>query len=70
MKAFERRATHSDDLADIVAYLLNHGDLNVTAEKVEEYYREYSDSHWAAGWINPTEGVLEDFANYLEEIEV
>lgn len=70
MKAFERRSTHSDDLADIVAYLLNRGDLNTTTEKVEEYYREYSDSHWCAGWMNPTEGVLEGFANYLEEIEV
>lgn len=70
MKAFERHNRHFDDLANIVAYLINHGDLNISITQIEDLYREYSDSHWCAGWMNPTEGVLEGFANYLEEIEV
>lgn len=70
VKAFERRGCHADDLSDIVKYLLDRGDLNISITQVEGLYREYSDSHWCAGWMNPTEGVLEGFATYLEEIEV
>ena len=81
MKAFVPNETTSfdypEEMEEILAYLQDHGKLNIKPTEVERLYRAYSEEKWCAGWVTislPFGGVsyeiLESFANYLAEIDV
>ena len=73
MKAYEPHKTQFEfwvDMEMILNYLNANGKLNITPERVEELYEGYSEDVWCAGWMGVSEEILEDFANWLSEIEV
>ena len=73
MKAYEPHKTQFEfwvDMEMILNYLNDNGKLNITPERVEELYEGYSEDVWCASWMGVSEEILEDFANWLSEIEV
>ena len=73
MKAYEPHKTQFEfwvDMEMILNYLNANGKLNITPERVEELYEGYSEDVWCASWMGVSEEILEDFANWLSEIEV
>ena len=60
---------HPEDMKKILKYLRAHGDLQVSASTVENLYREYS-AIQCAGWLFATDETIEDFANWLNSIEM
>jgi hypothetical protein len=52
-----------------MAYLESHGTLHVNAKTVERLYYDFSDAH-AAGWLYVRDEYLEEFADWLEEIDL
>ena len=73
MKAYEPnqiRFRYWDEMEQILNYLNNNGQLNITPQRVEKLYEKYSDDVWCAGWMSVSNEILESFANWLSEIEV
>lgn len=73
MKAYEPHKTQFEfwvDMEMILSYLNANGKLNITPKRVEELYEGYSEDVWCASWMGVNEDILEDFANWLSEIEV
>ena len=60
---------YPDDMAKIMAYLTEHGQVNVHPKTIERLYRNFSDTY-AAGWMDVDDDRLEEFANWLSEVEV
>ena len=55
-------------MAIILAYLMEHGTLNMSPNSVEKYYRKFCDELYAAGWMNLNDYILEEFASWLAEV--
>lgn len=60
---------YPDDMNKILRYLHTNGKLLAWPKTVERLYRDFSNTY-ASGWIEPTDERLEEFANWLSEIEV
>jgi hypothetical protein len=60
---------HPEDMQQILAYLEQHGTLHVSAKTVEDLYYDFSDAH-AAGWLIVDDDRLEEFAEWLDDIEI
>lgn len=60
---------HPEDMQRILAYLREHGKLNVSGATVESLYREFSGTY-AAGWLFATDENLQEFADWLNGIEL
>lgn len=58
---------YPEDMIQILGYLAMHGELHVSAERVEELYREFSEES-AAGWLTVNEYELASFANWLSKV--
>lgn len=61
---------YPEEMDQILKYLEAHGTLLVSARAVQSLYRDYSCERWAAGWIGVNEERLEEFADWLAEIEI
>jgi len=60
---------YPEDFNKIKRYLEAVGTLNCTDEKLEELYAEFSEDKYAAGWLIIDHTILEEFANYLNNME-
>ena len=74
MKAYTKRDEctfdYPDEMAKILEYLEAHGTLHDSARTVQSLYRDYSCERWSAGWIGVNDEILEEFADYLAEIDI
>lgn len=57
------------DFDKIKRYLQAVGTLNCTDETLEELYAKFSEDKYAAGWLAVDYAILEEFANYLNDME-
>lgn len=62
--------TYPDDMHKIMEYLRAHGDLNVSGTTIEDLYYRFSDEIYCASWMIVNEKLLEEFADWLDEIEL
>lgn len=74
MKVYIKKASacydYPEDMAAILSYLTQNGTLLCTEETVERLYRDFSDEKYCAGWMGVDEELLEEFANWLDEIDI
>lgn len=73
MKAFtfdKPNYRYPSDMDTILEYLASKGTLNVSAERVEELYADFSDDMYCAGWMNVTSERLEQFAFWLSRQDI
>lgn len=74
MKVFEKYINYDykypEDMKMILKYLSEHGKVNVSDKKIESLYCDFSDKVYCAGWINVSDQKLEEFADYLSDIEI
>ena len=61
--------SHLEDMRKILAYLRAHGELQASAIRVQELYSEFSAGRYA-GWLGPTDEIMQDFACWLEDIDL
>lgn len=62
--------SHPDDMKKIMDYLQLRGKLNVQPKTVENYYFDFSEEKYCAGWIGVNLVTLEEFAEWLAEQEI
>lgn len=60
---------HPEDTKKIVNYLSEHGRLLIRGDTVEELYYAFCDEKFSEGWITPNEGKLEQFADWLADLD-
>ena len=62
--------TYPDEMEKILNYLNKNGKILVNDSTIEDLYYRWSDEYWCAGWIRVTDERLEEFANWLDEIDI
>lgn len=62
--------TYPDEMAHILKYLNENGKIHVSAATIEELYYRFSDECYCAGWIRVDDERLEEFANWLDNIDI
>lgn len=62
--------SYPEDMAKIMDYLQHRGKLNVQPKTVENYYFDFSEEKYSAGWIGVNLLTLEEFAEWLSEQEI
>lgn len=73
MKVYEKFDYTLDrpaDMEKIMSYLNEHGKLNVHAGTVERLYYEFSEEVASASWLIPDEPWLEEFADWLSNVNL
>ena len=60
---------HPEDTKKIINYLSEHGRLLIRGDTVEELYYAFCDEKFSACWITPTEFKLEQFADWLADLD-
>ena len=61
---------YPNEMRKILNYLNANGTLTVDERKLETLYEYYSEDRWCAGWMCVNDDILEDFAEWLSEVEV
>ena len=62
--------SYPEDMQKILDYLQARGELNVQPATVEDFYFEFSEVKYAAGWIGVNIVTLEEFAEWLSKQEI
>lgn len=60
----------SDDVLTILTYLGQYGALNIAPTEIEDWYRQFSNEVYCAGWIKTETDHLQEFANWLTKQKV
>ena len=60
---------YPDDMKRILDYLNEHGTLLVKPLTVEKLYHDFSKDRYAV-WLYVDDDVLEEFANWLDELDI
>ena len=66
----EEEFMYPEDMELLLSYLNKNGKLMIEPHTLEEMYEGFSEERYCAGWMNITEHILEEFAEWLSEIEV
>lgn len=61
---------YPEDMKRILDYLSEHGTLHVSGSTVEEMYGDFSEDRYCAGWMSVDDDLLEEFADWLDEIDL
>ena len=73
MRAYEKHDSqdfdYPDDMKRILDYLNEHGTLLVKPLTVEKLYHDFSKDRYAV-WLYVDDDVLEEFANWLDELDI
>lgn len=73
MRVYEKHDSqdfdHPDDMKRILDYLNEHGTLLVKPLTVEKLYHDFSKDRYAV-WLYVDDDVLEEFANWLDELDI
>ena len=59
-----------EDMELLLSYLNEHGKLMIEPPTLEKMYEGFSDDRYCAQWMDINEDILEEFAEWLSEIEV
>lgn len=74
MKVYERndngRYTYPEDMRLILDYLNTHGKILVKESTIEDLYYDFSDEKYCASWMCVNEQMLEEFEDWLNELEL
>lgn len=74
MRVFEKHASqdfdYPDDMKRILDYLNEHGTLLVKPLTIEKLYYDFSEDQYYASWMGVNDSVLEEFANWLDELDI
>lgn len=74
MRVFEKHASqdfdYPDDMKRILDYLNEHGTLLVKPLTIEKLYYDFSEDRYCASWMGVNDNVLEEFANWLDELDI
>lgn len=60
---------YPEDMVKIIEYLTMRGRLFVQEDTVETLYYRFCDEKFSAGWITPNEDNLEQFADWLADLD-
>ena len=73
MRVYEKHDSqdfdYPDDMKRILDYLNEHGTLLVKPLTVEKLYHDFSKDRYAV-WLYVDHDVLEEFANWLDELDI
>ena len=73
MRVYEKQdsknVNYLDDMKRILDYLNEHGTLLVKPLTVEKLYHDFSKDRYAV-WLYVDDDVLEEFANWLDELDI
>jgi hypothetical protein len=65
---FERpQYAYPEDMEKILNYLNEHGKINVKNSIIEDFYYDFSEECYCAGWMSISDYILEEFADWLSE---
>lgn len=73
MKVYERndvKFTYPNEMRLILDYLNAHGKILVKDSTIEDLYYDFSDERYCAGWMCVDEQILEEFEDWLNELEL
>lgn len=74
MKAYvlleKNKYTYSDDMEEIISFLVLRGQLNISHLEVEKYYRQFSDDVYCACWMTLSDEILLEFAEWLSKQDI
>jgi hypothetical protein len=73
MKVYERHEnnfTYPEDMKLILDYLKAHGKVLVKDSTIEDLYYGFSEEKYCAGWMCVDEQMLEEFEDWLNELEL
>jgi hypothetical protein len=62
--------TYPEDMEEILSYLNKHGKINVKNSTIEDFYYDFSEECYCAGWMAVNGHILEEFANWLSEKDI
>ena len=73
MRVFEKHASqdfdYPDDMKRILDYLNEHGTVLVKPLTIEKLYYDFSRDRYAV-WLYVDDDVLEEFADWLDELDI
>ncbi len=73
MRVYEKHNSkdfdYPDDMKRILDYLNEHGTLLVKPLTVEKLYHDFSKDRYAV-WLYVDDDVLEEFANWLDKLDI
>lgn len=61
---------YPEDVNKICDYLNQNGKVNITSAAIARFYSDFSDELYAASWMEISDQILEEFANYLSEQDI
>lgn len=61
--------TYPDEMEKILDYLSKHGKIHVSGKTIERLYEDFSDTRYCAGWMCVSNELLEEFADWLSEVD-
>lgn len=73
MRVYERHEnnfTYPEDMKLILDYLNAHGKVLVKDSTIEDLYYGFSEEKYCAGWMRVDEQMLEEFEDWLNELEL
>ena len=73
MKVYERNKSnfmHPEDMKLILDYLNAHGKILVHESTIEDLYYDFSDEKYCARWMGVNEQMLEEFEDWLCDIDI
>lgn len=74
MRVYEKHESHDftypDEMKRILNYLNEHGTLLVKPLTVEKLYYDFSEDQYCASWMCVDDDILEEFANWLDEVDI
>lgn len=74
MKVYERNEsadfTYPDEMIKILDYLNKHGKILAKPSTIESLYYDFSDERYWASWICVDEHILEEFEEWLTEVDI
>lgn len=74
MRVYEKNSsqdfTYPDEMKRILNYLDKHGTVLVKPLTVEKLYREFSEDEYCASWMCVDDNLLEEFADWLDEVDI
>ena len=74
MKVYERNESidfvYPDEMIKILDYLNKHGKILVEPSTIESLYFSFSNERYCAGWMIVDQELLEEFEEWLTEVDI
>ena len=63
---YKHKISYKEDVDKIRTYLVSIGELEATDEELDFAWSSFNENRYSAGWLNVSEKLLEQFADWLE----